>query len=57
MAYQQDAYSQTKNVIVHIYTYFKTLTNDYDKSELGNLIHQTRKVTVESCGVSLACVK
>ena len=56
MAYQ-DTHSQTKKVIFHVYNYFKTLAGDKGKPEISNFFRQTREMTAEACGVSLACVK
>lgn len=57
MAFNQDIHSQTKKVIFHVYTYFKTMATDKSKPELSDFFRQTREVTAKACGVSLACVK
>ncbi|VVC42664.1 Hypothetical protein CINCED_3A012861 [Cinara cedri] len=56
MAYQ-DTHSQTKKVIFHVYNYFKTLAGDKGNPKISNFFRQTREMTAEACGVSVACVK
>jgi len=56
MAYQ-DTHYQTKKVIFHVYNYFKALAGDKCKPEISHFFRQTREMTAEACGVSLACVK
>ncbi|XP_022173446.1 uncharacterized protein LOC111035921 [Myzus persicae] len=57
MAYNQDIHSQTKNVIFHVYNYFKTIATDKSKPEISNFFRETRIVTSKACGVSVASVK
>lgn len=56
MAYQ-DIYSQTENVIFHVYNYFKTSAGDKSKPKHSNFYRQTREITAEACDVSLVCIK
>ncbi|KAL4113021.1 hypothetical protein QTP88_016725 [Uroleucon formosanum] len=44
-------------MIFRVYNYFKTIAADKSKPELSKCFQQTRDVTAEACGVSLACVK
>lgn len=57
MASYEDIHSQTKKVIFSVYNCFKLLAGDKNNPELSNFFRQTREVTAEACGVSLASVK
>lgn len=50
MAYNQDIHSQTKNVIFHVYNYFKMIATDESKPEFSDFFLQTREVTSKAGG-------